>query len=98
MSADETVVMTAEDRLAAAEAATDARVPHNVALAIIGGVSPIRAFRDHHGLTVRQLSDRSGVAVSYLSEIENGRKPGSVTALSRVADVLGTSIEALVND
>ena len=36
-----------EDRLAASEAERDARVPHEVALAIMGGTSPVRAFRDY---------------------------------------------------
>ena len=73
------------DRLAAIEAAGDPRVPHEVALAIIGGEHPVRAFRNHQELTLRELSGRSGVALSYLSETEHGRKPGSVAALTRIA-------------
>ena len=68
------------DRLAATEAAGDPRVPHEVTLAIIGGEHPVRAFRNHQELTLRELSGRSGVALSYLSETEHGRKPGSVAA------------------
>ncbi len=96
MSADEIVTLTREqydalvertavleDRLAAAEAEGDARLPHEVALAIMEGASPVRAFRDQHRLTLRELSERSGVALSYLSEIERGRKPGSIAALTR---------------
>ena len=111
MRADETVTLTREeydaliertaeleDRLAAAEAEGDTRVPHAVALAIIGGESPVRAFRTHQGLTLRELSKRSAVALGYLSEIEHGRKPGSVAALARVADAVGTTIDALVVD
>ncbi|MCY3881279.1 MAG: helix-turn-helix transcriptional regulator [Dehalococcoidia bacterium] len=111
MSAGETVTLTREeynalvertadleDRLAAAEATHDARIPHEVALAMMDGVSPIRAFRDLHGLTLRDLSERSGVAASYLSEIERGRKPGSVAALTHIAESLGVPIDALVTD
>ncbi len=111
MSADETVTLTREqydalvertvaleDRLAAAEAEGDARVPHEVALAIMGGASPIRAFRAYHGLTLRELSEGSGVALSYLSEIERGRKPGSIAALTRIAGTVGTTIDALVDN
>ena len=111
MSATETVTLTRdeydalveraadlEDRLAAMEAEGDALVPHEVALAIIGGASPVRAFREHRGLTLRELSERSGVAVSYLSEIERGRKPGSLAALTSIAEAFGTTIDALVAD
>ena len=85
-----------EDRLAAVEAAGDARLPHEVALAVIAGGSPVRAFRDHRGLTLRELSRRSVVSVSYVSEIEQGRKPGSVAAMTRIADALGVTIDSLV--
>ena len=37
-------------------------------------------------------------AVGYISEIERGLKPGSTSALARIARVLGTSIDALVNE
>ena len=85
-----------EDRLAAVEAAGDARAPHDVALAVIAGGSPVRAFRDHQGLSLRELSRRSGVSLSYLSEIERGRKPGSVAAMTRIAAALGVTIDSLV--
>ena len=87
-----------EDRLAATDAAGDARVPHEVALGIINGAGPVRAFRNHRGLTLRDLSERAGISLSYLSEIERGRKPGSVAAMTRVADALETTIDALVVD
>lgn len=56
------------------------------------------ADRRRQGLTLRELSGRSGVALSCLSEIERGRKPGSVAALTRVAETFGTTIDALVID
>ena len=87
-----------EDMLAAVDADNGVRIPHEVALAIIGGKSPMLAFRNHGGLTLRQLSERTGVAVSYLSEIERGRKAGSAAALSRIAGALGATIDALVNE
>ena len=87
-----------QDSLAGAEAAGDTRLPHPVALAIMDGGSPVRAFRDHRGLTLRDLSDRAGISIGYLSEIERGRKPDSVAALTRIAAALDTTIDALVID
>ena len=87
-----------EDRLAAGEAGGDPRVPHGVALGIIGGASPLRALRDHQGITLAELSARTGLAVSYLSEIERRRKSGSVAALTRIAEALGTTIDVLAID
>ena len=87
-----------EDRLAAVDADDGSRVPHDVAVAIIRGKSPILAFRNHLGLTLRELSDRTGIAASYLSEIERGHKPGSASALARIAVALGTTIDTLVSE
>ena len=67
-----------------------------VALANMQGERPIVAFCTHLGVTVRDLAARTGIAASYLSEIERGRKPGSAAALSRIAGALGTTIDALM--
>ncbi len=71
------------------------RIPHSVALAVIRGDSPLSAFRSYRGLTLRQLSDSSGVTASYISEIERGIKPDSMSALARLATALNTTIDAL---
>ena len=85
-----------EDALAAREADDGSRIPHVVALAIMDGERPVLAFRRHHGMTLRDLAARTGIAVGYLSEIERGLKPGSTAALSRIAAELGTTIDVLV--
>ena len=87
-----------EDMLAAQEAEDGVRVPHEVALEIMRGKSPVLAFRKYRGLTLRQLSERTGVAARYISEIERGLKPGSTSALARIASALGTTIDVLVNE
>ena len=87
-----------EDTLAALDADDGSRVPHEVAIAMIRGESPLLAFRNHLGLTLRQLAARTGIAASYLSEIERGRKPGSASALARIADACGTTIDTLLID
>ena len=109
MTSEETVTLTRreydaliernselEDRLAAFDADDGVRVSHEAALAIIGGKSPIVAFRNHQGVTLQELSERTGLAIGCLSEIERGRKPGSVSALARIADALGTTIDVVV--
>ena len=87
-----------EDRVAALEADDGSRIPHAVALAIIRGESPFAAFRTHRGLTLRELSHRTGISLSYLSEIERGHKPGSAAALAKIAATLNTTIDTLLTD
>ena len=87
-----------EDMLAARDADDCARVPHEVAVEIMRGKSPILAFREHQGITLRELSQKTGIATGYISEIERGRKPGSASALVRIAGALGTTIDVLVSE
>ena len=87
-----------EDLLAAQVADDGVRVPHEVALDTMRGKGPILAFRNHRGLTLRELSEKTGVAVGYISEIERGLKPGSTSALARIAGALGTTIDVLVSE
>ena len=84
------------DSLAAIDTDDGGRVPHAVALAIINGGSPIAAYRQHLGLTLQALSGKTGLAVSYISEIERGRKAGSMAAMKGIAGALGTTIDVLV--
>ena len=85
-----------EDRLAAFDADDGSRIPHQVALAMMRGESPLVAFRNHLGFTLRDLAAKTGIAASYLSEIERGIKPGSTKALSRIAAAFGTTLDVLV--
>ena len=66
-----------EERVAALEADDGSRVPHEVALAIMRGDSPLSAFRSYRQITLRDLAQSAGMAASYISEIERGLKPGS---------------------
>ena len=86
-----------EDVLAARDADDGVRVPHQVALEIMRGKGPVLAFRNHRGLTLRELSEKTGIAQGYISEIERGLKPGSTKALARLARALGTTIDVLAS-
>lgn len=63
---------------------------------LLNGAAPVRVWREKRGLTQRALGQAASVSVSYLAEIEAGRKPGSAAALARLAQALGTTVEALI--
>ena len=63
---------------------------------LLSGESPVRIWREHRGMTLRGLAETAGISAGYLSEIENGRKPGSAAALARIARALGMAIEDLL--
>jgi len=80
----------------AAEAAGGEYMPHEVVKALIAGESPVRVYRKHRGLTMQALADKSGVVQSYISEIETGKKAGSLDAMKALATALGVSLDDLV--
>jgi Helix-turn-helix. len=45
---------------------------------------------------MQALAGRAGVSTGYLSEIEAGKKPGSVDAYKALAEALDTSVDWLV--
>ena len=62
----------------------------------VAGEHPVRVWREHRGLTLGALAKASGIAQSYVSEIEHGKKRGSVRALAALAKVLRVDIEDLL--
>ncbi len=57
----------------------------------------LRGRRQEMGLTLRQLAGRTGLSISYLSEIETGRKYPKPDKLLLLADALELSFDDLVS-
>lgn len=60
----------------------------------LGGV--IRGARTRAGLTLSQVAERTGLSVSYLSQVERDRLAPSVSALKRIGDALEIAAGALM--
>ncbi|MGD0190939.1 MAG: helix-turn-helix transcriptional regulator [Rhizomicrobium sp.] len=60
---------------------------------IRAGEHPVRVWRDYRGLGLNELALRAGIARGYLSEIETGKKAGSMAALRRAADALNIALD-----
>jgi hypothetical protein len=84
------------ERVLGVEAAHRDHLPGEMVKRMLAGEHPVRIWREQHGQTLAGLAKRAGVGPSYLSEIEGGRKPGSVAALGKLAKALGLSIDDLV--
>ena len=57
--------------------------------------STIRELRRKHGLTIADISERTGISRGMLSRIETGQTATSLDTLSRLAQGLGVSLSAL---
>lgn len=71
-------------------------IPAAFANRIIEGESPIRVWREFCGLSLRALAHEAGISPGYLSEIEAGRKSGSVEVLKALAAAMGLTLDDLV--
>ncbi|MGN7291967.1 helix-turn-helix domain-containing protein [Rhizobium sp. SAFR-030] len=58
--------------------------------------SRIRTFRTYRKMTVSELAEAAGISQPYLSEIESGKKTGSVDVLKRIASALKVDLDDIV--
>lgn len=56
----------------------------------------IREIREDHGITQDQLAQRSGLSKGFLSDVENGKRNIGSQYLLQVANVLGASVDYLL--
>ena len=71
-------------------------VPFTLVKRIANGEHPVRVWREYRGMRAGELATVAGIASSYLSDIENGKKPGSVNAMKRIAMALDVTIDDLI--
>ena len=56
----------------------------------------IAELRSQRGLLQKDMADKAGVSVSFLSEVENDRRTPGAEVLLRIADALGALLDYLV--
>lgn len=72
-------------------------VPQHVVERLLAGENPVRVWREHRGLSQRELAGRAGLSQAYIAQIETGRRRGTVDVYRRLADALGVEIDDLVD-
>lgn len=70
-------------------------VPAEILRRELEGESPIRLWRDHRGMTQQELADRAGISKPYLSQIESGKRQGTVETLAAIARALEVPLDVL---
>lgn len=73
----------------------DELVPFEIAERLLDKENPIRVWRQHRGLTVAALAAKAGIAASYLSLLERGKREGKVSTLRAVAKALEVTLDDL---
>jgi ribosome-binding protein aMBF1 (putative translation factor) len=77
-------------------AGRDELVPAEIVKRILDGENKVRTWRMHRGLSARELAAATGLSAPYISEIEGGKKEGSISAMKKIADALNVDLDDLV--
>jgi len=72
-------------------------VPDEIVRRELAGESPIKLWREHRGLTQQELANRAGISKPYLSQIETGKRQGTVETLSALARSLDVPLDVLTD-
>jgi DNA-binding XRE family transcriptional regulator len=71
-------------------------VPAAVVDRLLDGENPLRVWREHRGLSGEALAARAGITQAFLSQIETGKREGSISTMKSIADALGLTIDELI--
>jgi DNA-binding XRE family transcriptional regulator len=64
-------------------------VPAEMVNRLIAGENSVKVWREHRGLSQRDLAARAGLNSAYLSQIETGARKGSIGTVKKLAEALG---------
>lgn len=96
---DEADAALFDSRMAELKDGLDAILPTDVTAAMLKGASLLKAVRKWRGLTQVQLAEQTGLAQSYLSELEaEGGKKGARDAWIKIAGALDVPSGWLIRD
>ena len=71
-------------------------VPSDIVDRLLAGEDRIRVWREHRGLSIKALAEQAGIAQPFLSQIETGRREGTVATLRKIAEALNVTLDDLV--
>ena len=71
-------------------------IPLDVVNRIADGENPIRVIREWKDVTQLYLAHKTNIGQGYISDLENGRRKGTVAALKEIARVLDVPLDLLV--
>jgi hypothetical protein len=73
----------------------DAVIPFDVVNRIANGENAIRVIREWRDVTQLYLAFKTHLGQGYISDLENGRRKGTVAALKEIARVLKVPLDLL---
>ena|SRR5665213_1390137 len=73
-------------------------LPKDIVDRLANGEHPVRVLREWRDITQMYLSFKTNLSQGHISDIENGRRTGTVAALRLIANVLKVPLDLLVQE
>ena len=73
-------------------------LPKEVVDRLAKGDNPVRVLREWRDKPQEYISFKTGLSQGYISDVETGRRNGTVAALRLIADALKVPLDLLVRD
>lgn len=70
-------------------------IPLDVFERVLDGEHPVRVYREWRGYKAIDLAKMAGVNQGYLSQVENGKKIGTIHFYRKIAEILNVSLDDL---
>lgn len=74
------------------------RIPANIVSRELDGESSIKLWREYRVLTLEVLAASAGISKAYLSQIENGKRHGTMRVIKAIAKALDVPLDILVSE
>lgn len=71
-------------------------IPAEFADRILDGENPIKVWREYRGMTMAELAKTAEISASYMSQIESGKKEGSIEVLKKLAFALHVDVDDII--
>jgi transcriptional regulator with XRE-family HTH domain len=70
-------------------------IPSEVVDRLLDGESRIRVWREYRGMIAAELADAADITQPFLSQLETGKRAGTLETLQSIAAAMGVSIQEL---
>jgi len=71
-------------------------LPSEMVHRLLDGENRVVVWREHRGMTAKELAEAAGITQPYLSQIETGKRDGTVGTMKKIAAALKVGLDDIV--
>jgi DNA-binding XRE family transcriptional regulator len=71
-------------------------IPAEYVYRMLDGENRVAVWREYRGLSAKALAEAAGITQGYLSQIETGKRDGTVGTMKKIAEALRLSLDEIV--